>query len=96
MMIMFTAAAFLIGATLGFRFKVLILVPAIAIGSAATLGAGMANDNGAWPILLALVLVITALQIGYFGGVLIRSVSAEPGARKDSPGMAAAVQRSAR
>ena len=96
MMTMFTAAALLIGTILGLRFKVLILVPSIAIGSTATLGAGMAFDNSHWTILLAPVLVIIALQIGYFVGALIRSVSAEAQARKDSPDMAAAVHRSVR
>ena len=96
MMIIFTAAALLIGIILGLRFKVLILAPAIAFGSAATLGAGIGHENSNWTILLALVLVITALQIGYFGGALIRTVGAEARARKDPTGIAAAVHRSVR
>ena len=92
MMTLLVMPAMLIGAMLGLRFKVLILVPAIVIGSAATLGAGMTHSNSLWSILLAMVLVISALQIGYLGGAVIRFVS---GARvhKDSPGIIAAVQR---
>jgi hypothetical protein len=93
---MLTMTAILTGAMLGLRFKVLILVPATVIGSAATLGAGMTHSNSLWSILLAIVLVISALQMGYLGGAVIRFVSAGARVRKDSPGIIAAVQRPAR
>lgn len=89
-------AAIIIGALLGQRFKVFILVPAIAIGSAATFGIGMAHSNSLWSIALAMVLVISALQMGYLGGIVIRFVSAGAQVGKDSHGMIATLQRPAR
>jgi hypothetical protein len=74
--------AMVIGAMLGLRFKVLILVPATVIGSAATLGAGMTHSNSLWSILLAMVLVISALQMGYLGGAVIRFVSGGRGSTR--------------
>ncbi len=89
--------ATIIGALLGLRFRVFILVPAIAIGSAATLGLGMAHDDSLWSILLVLVIAISALQLGYLGGVVIRTVSARAQVPNDPRGiMAAAAQRPAR
>jgi hypothetical protein len=67
-MMIFTITATFIGALLGQRFKVFILVPAAAIGSAANFGIGMAHGNSLWSILLATVLAISALQMGYLGG----------------------------
>ena len=58
-------------AVLGFlRFKILVLVPATS-GSAATLGAAIAQGGGLWFLVLALVLVISALQIGYLSRAFI-------------------------
>jgi hypothetical protein len=96
MMTMLAMTAMLIGAMLGLRFKVLILVPAIVIGSAATLGIGMAHSNSLWSILLAMALAITALQMGYFGGTIIRFIIVGARIRKDSPGIIAVAQRPAR
>jgi hypothetical protein len=91
-----TMTAILAGAVLGLRFKILVLVPATVIGSAATLGASITQGNGLWFLLLALVLVISALQIGYLSGAFIRSVTAGTRDRKDPHGIIVAVQRSAR
>jgi hypothetical protein len=65
LMIILAMTALLIGALLGLRFKVFILVPAIAIGSAAILSVDMAHSEGIWPTLLATISAITALQMGY-------------------------------
>ena len=96
MMTMLSMTAMLIGALLGLRFKVLILVPAIIIGSAATLGIGMAHSNSLWFTLLAMVLAITALQMGYLGGAVIRFINAGTRVRKDTPEVVATAQRPAR
>lgn len=82
--------ATLIGAVLSARFNIFILVPAIAVGSAAALGIGMAQGNVLWPNLVAIVSVITALQLGYLGGALIRSTVASTRTPKVSPTLAAA------
>ena len=97
MMTMLAMTAMLIGAMLGMRFKVFILVPAIVTGSAAILGIGTAYNNSLWSILLSMVLAITALQMGYLGGAIIRFVSAVARVvRKDPPGIITAAQPHAR
>jgi hypothetical protein len=94
MLTMLTLTAILAGAVLGLRFKVLVLVPAIAISSAATIGAGIAQNNTAWPVLLGLALVISALQIGYFSGAFIQLLRVAARARNEAPGVVVAAQRS--
>jgi hypothetical protein len=84
MMTMLATTAILIGAGLGQRFKVLILVPAIVIASAAILALGMAHNNNLWSILLVTALTITALQMGYLGGAVIRFVIAGARVGRDS------------
>ena len=90
-----TMTAILAGAVLGLRFKILVLVPASVVGSAATLGATIAQGGGLWFLVLALVLVISALQIGYLSGAFIRSVTTGTHDSKDSHATIVAVQRSA-
>jgi hypothetical protein len=60
--------ALLIGALLGLRFKVFILVPAVAISSVTILGVGVARSDSIWLTLLAAALTVTALQVGYLSG----------------------------
>ena len=93
MMTMFTMTAVLIGALLGQRFKVLILFPAIVIGLATILGFGMAQNSNLSSTLLLMALTITALQMGYLGGAVIRFVAAGTRVRRDS--LIAVAQRSA-
>ena len=90
---MLAMTAMLIGAVLGLRFKVLILVPATIIGSAAALAVGMAYGKNVWSILLDMVLVIAALEMGYLGGTVIRFVIAGTRVRKHSSGTVAVAQR---
>jgi hypothetical protein len=96
MMTMFAMTAVLIGALLGQRFKVLILVPAIVVGLATVLGFGMAQNGNLWSTLTVMALTITALQLGYLGGAVIRFVVAGARVGRDSPGTIAVAQRSAR
>jgi hypothetical protein len=96
MMTMLATMALLIGAMLGQRFKVFILVPAIVIGSVAILAFGMTYNNTLWSTLHVMALTITALQMGYLGGAVLRSVVAGAHVGKDSPGTIAVAQRSAR
>jgi hypothetical protein len=96
MMTMLATTAILIGAVLGLRYKVLILVPATIFGSAATLGIGMAQMNSVWLVPLAMVLAITALQVGYLAGAVINFVIAGARARKGLHGTTAVAQRPAR
>jgi hypothetical protein len=96
MMTMLATTAILIGALLGQRFRVLILVPAIVIASAAILAFGMAHNNNLWSILLVTALTITALQLGYLGGTVIRFAITGAHIGGDSPGTITVAQRSAR
>ena len=83
----------LIGALLGLRFRVFILVPAIVVGSAAILSVGMARSDGIWPTLLAMLLAITALQVGYLSGAVIQFLVAKARVSKNSRGTIAVAQR---
>ena len=63
---------FLIGAVLGMRFKVFILVPAIGSTLAAIVAGGVAYGTNVPVILATAVLAATSLQIGYLGGLATR------------------------
>lgn len=60
----------IIGAMLGLRFKILVLAPAIFLSAASILGIAIAHNSGAWSALLAMVLAIITLQVGYLGGTV--------------------------
>jgi hypothetical protein len=66
----------LIGAALGTRYKVLVLVPAIALGLVAILAIGLFYGTPLPSISVASLLFVTCLQIGYLGGGLIRTLFA--------------------
>jgi hypothetical protein len=89
-MIFLTMTAAIVGALLGQRFKVFVLVPAIAVCLGTAFGIGMAHP---WSVLLAMALGASALQMGYLGGVVIRFVGAGVQARKDPRETMAATQR---
>ena len=92
-MTLVTMAA-LIGAILGLRFKVLILVPAaFVISSVAIFGTGLAHSDNPSSILLTVFLAITALQMGYMAGALICSIVAKTRARKDLSSVIAVLQK---
>jgi hypothetical protein len=95
-MIFLAMTATIVGALLGQRFRVFVLVPAIAVGLATTFGIGVAHDNGLWSILLAMALAISALQMGYLGGVAIRFFGAGVQTRKGPREIVAVVQRPSR
>jgi hypothetical protein len=81
------------GAVLGLRFKVFVLVPAIALSSAASWGVGIAHGNSFWSILLAMLFVMTALQVGYLAGIVIRFGVAKARARRHPSGIIAIAER---
>ena len=85
--------ALLIGALLGLRFRVFILVPAVVIGSATILSVGIARSDSIWPTLLATVLAITALQVGYLSGAVVHFSIAKARGRKNSATTIAVAQR---
>jgi len=62
----------LTGAVLGMRFKVLVLLPAIAAVLPIALGAGIVRDHAFGPAMLIGVAAVASLQIGYLAGVGVR------------------------
>jgi archaellum biogenesis protein FlaJ (TadC family) len=59
----------LAGVALGLRFKVLILVPAVAFATAFTMIVGIARADQFGSIVLIMVIVGTAVQLGYLVGI---------------------------
>lgn len=68
------AIASLIGATLGFRFKVLILLPAIGFAVLGIAGIAIGRGDHANEVMLAMIWSAVALQIGYFLGLVARTI----------------------
>jgi hypothetical protein len=66
----------LIGAALGLRFNVLILVPTIVLAAVSTATIGIAHGDQIWSVALAMVFVVTALQISYLAGTITRAAVA--------------------
>jgi hypothetical protein len=71
-MMMLAILSLLAGMVLGQRFKVLILIPAIAASLIVAVAAGIARADDIWSIVMMAVLAATSLQIGYLGGTAIR------------------------
>lgn len=82
---MFALTAFLIGAALGLRFKVFVLIVPVVIGLAAIFGIGIAFGSSAGFIMLVVFLGLTALQMGYVVGAVIGCFAVKPRAEKDPP-----------
>jgi hypothetical protein len=63
---------FLAGAALGLRFKVMILVPALTLTMLFAAMVGVARGDKFWSIAVAMILLGTAIQVGYLAGSLVR------------------------
>ncbi len=63
-------SALLIGAAFGIRFKVLVLVPAVAAICAGILVVGLARGYNTFTIAMTILAVTSGLQIGYLSGTL--------------------------
>ena len=72
-------SALVIGAALGMRHNVFILVPVSLVSAAAAVVLGMACDDSAWTIVLMSSLTVVALQIGY----LLGDFASRSGAKQD-------------
>jgi hypothetical protein len=70
--ITFALMSLLAGMVLGQRFKVLAVVPAMAVSSLVAIGFGMAHSEGLGGTVLLAALAVASLQIGYLAGVAIR------------------------
>jgi hypothetical protein len=64
----------LVGMVLGQRFRVLVLLPTIAIVVLVTVGAGLVQADSGWSIVLMAAATAASLQIGYLAGIAIRHI----------------------
>jgi hypothetical protein len=75
----------LIGATLGVRFNVMVLFPAIGLALLYVACIEVGRGDDACQVVLTMILTAAALQVGYFVGVVLRSIavlSVAPAARR--------------
>ena len=63
----------LIGAVLGLRFKVFILIPAVILAVVGVAGIEFARGDHAGSVPLAIILTATALQVSYLVGLIARA-----------------------
>jgi hypothetical protein len=73
-MAMFLVAGILVGAILGLRFNIVILIPVTCAALTIAAVEGTAGGESFWYIASTVVLVVTALQLGYLGGSAIVSI----------------------
>jgi hypothetical protein len=73
---MITALFLLIGGALRFRFKVLILLPAIILTVIVISSMEISQGRDAWSSALATLEAVIAIQIGYLSGIAARAVAA--------------------
>jgi hypothetical protein len=64
----------LAGIALGLRYRVVILVPAVALIVIFAIVIGVARGDDFWSITLAIVAAGTAVQVGYLVGITIRAI----------------------
>jgi hypothetical protein len=68
-MILLAMVSLLVGAALGQRFRVMVLMPATVIVLALAIGQGVTQAYSAWWTLLMAAAAGTSVQIGYFVGL---------------------------
>jgi hypothetical protein len=61
-----------VGAALGPRFKIGVVIPAFAILTVFAVGAGLTQARTAWHIVVITTTAATSLQTGYFLGNIVR------------------------
>jgi hypothetical protein len=67
-----TIISALAGIAIGLRYKVIILVPAVALVMTFAMMVGFACGDHFWPIFSTITLSGTAIQLGYLAGISIR------------------------
>jgi hypothetical protein len=70
-----TALFLLIGGALRFRFKVLILLPAIILTVIVTGSIEISQGQDLWSSALAILAAVIAIQIGYLSGIVACAVA---------------------
>ena len=74
-MLILAMAALLLGAVLGLRFKVLILLPAAVVAVAIMVTANSIEHSSLSMTVVDVVLVLASLQIGYLAGAIAGGLS---------------------
>ena len=62
----------LVGVGLGLRFPLIVLVPAICLAFAIVAAGGILHEESGWWIAIAMAVVATSLQLGFFAGFRLR------------------------
>lgn len=75
-MLLLALISILVGAVLGLRFRVLILVPVIAVTWLLLLIIGTETGASTWSLIGAMVVIAAAAQIGFLCGTATRLVLA--------------------
>jgi len=63
----------LAGIILGLRFSVMILAPTLTVAMVIAVIAGIASGDHFWWIVMAVILVGSAVQVGYLVGIVLRA-----------------------
>ncbi len=69
-MVMIALCSSLVGAVMGTRFKVQVLFPAAMLGC--VMVAAVSLLNGSAPTIMAAIVCVVSIQIGYLGGLFTR------------------------
>jgi hypothetical protein len=72
----------LVGAALGLRLNVLILVPALTLIVLLAVTVGVSRGDRFWSIAVATILLGTTIQVGYLAGSFFRPIIASVRARR--------------
>ena len=85
-MITFSLISLFVGAALGQRFKIRVLIPALAILVIVAAGAGFMQARSGWYVVLIVATTATCLQIGYFFGIgIVRHLLTAALSRRPAP-----------
>ena len=71
-MVMLGLFCLILGMAIGQRFKVLMLLPGMAVSTVLALGVGIAQLGTAWSMVLLVATSIASLQTGYLVGIVLR------------------------
>lgn len=80
-MLVLSTVSFMVGAALAQRFKIMVLVPAVATVLTVAVGIGATNAYTAWSIVVTAVIAATSMQIGYLIGMSIHGLLAGASSR---------------
>jgi membrane protein DedA with SNARE-associated domain len=84
-MILLSTVSLLVGAALGQRFTVMVLMPATLIVLVLAIGTGVSQAHTAWWIVVMSAASATSMQMGYLIGIGIRHVLPATLSRRSSP-----------